>query len=123
MSQGLILLAREEGNEKAAECENVVPRRGGGVCSKAQPLLKGSGDSKAGPSLSCALAEGQLEEGEWAGRVLGAAPWLQVGIPALQCAGRAGGDDRPGPWGPAVKHTPPLLSFLSLGKWDIFRRQ
>lgn len=67
MSQGLILLAKEEGTEKAAECENVVPRRGGGVCSKAQPLLKCRGDSKAGPSLSCALAEGQLEEGEWAG--------------------------------------------------------
>lgn len=33
-SQSLILLAREEGKEKTATCENVVPRRLGWGCAQ-----------------------------------------------------------------------------------------
>jgi hypothetical protein len=43
VSQGLILLAGEEGKEKAAECENVVPWRWGwGVLTgPAPPEMQG----------------------------------------------------------------------------------
>lgn len=46
-----------------------------GCAQRPQPLLKCRGDSKAGPSLSCTLLEGQPEEGEWAGSSTLASGW------------------------------------------------
>lgn len=64
---------------------------GGGVRSKARPLLKCRGDSKAGPSLSCALAQGQLEEGEWAGTSPGSSTLASGWNSSFAVCGEGGG--------------------------------
>ena len=92
------------------------------MCSQAQPLLKCRGDSKAGPSLSCALAEGQLEEGEWVWTESSTLAGFRLEFQPCSVWGGQG-DDRPRSLGTCSETHPTLVSFLSLGKRDIFRRQ